>query len=202
MDSPYRRGHRDVQDRFDSRRLADRIVEKTFQTELDDGDKALIERLPIFFLATADGSGEPSCTFRGGDPGFVRVLDPTTLFWPEYDGNGMFLTLGNMLENPQVHLLFVDFEMQTRLRVVGRAELIWDGVLIEASHGARAGVLVHVTRAFPNCKRYIPKMTVVERARHVPRPEVVTPAAGWKRQEWACDALPAGDPSLDPDRPE
>jgi len=202
MDDFYHSGQRELQDRFDSRRLADRIVEKTVQSVLDEEDKRLIERLPMFFLATVGPDGGPSCTFRGGDPGFVRVLDPRSLYWPEYDGNGMFLALGNIALEPRLHLLFVDFERQTRFRVAGRGELVYEGPLVEQSPGAKAVVLVHVDQAFPNCRRYIPKMAMVEPARHVPRLGAVTPAADWKRSAWACDVLPAGDPSADPDRPD
>lgn len=202
MDEAYHAGHRAVQDRFDSRRLADRLVEKTYQTELDAGDKLLIEGLAMFFLATSDSDGEPSCTFRGGDPGFVQVLDSTTLVWPEYNGNGMFLALGNIVDNPRVHLLFVDFDRQTRFRVAGSAELVFEGPLVDRFVGAKLAVLVHVRKAFPNCKRYIPKMNLVEPARHVPRAGEVTPVADWKRAEWACDALPADDPARDTSLPE
>ncbi|MBS1713571.1 MAG: pyridoxamine 5'-phosphate oxidase family protein [Armatimonadetes bacterium] len=202
MDDFYHPGQRELQDRFDSRRLADRIVEKTVQSVLDEEDKRLIERLPMFFLATVGPDGGPSCTFRGGDPGFVRVLDPSTLFWPEFDGNGMFLGLGNIVREPRVHLLFVDFQAQTRFRVEGRAEIVYEGPLVDACHGAKLGVVVRVGKAFPNCKRYIPKMEIVEPARHVPRPGALTPAADWKRRDWACDVLPSGDPALDPERPD
>ena len=63
----------------------------------------------MFFLATADEHGMPQCSYKGGDPGFVRVVDEHTLAFPSYDGNGMYLSLGNLLVNPQVGILFIDF---------------------------------------------------------------------------------------------
>lgn len=156
----------------------------------------------MFFLATADADGEPFCTYRGGDPGFVTVVDSKTLVWPEYDGNGMFLALGNMIVNPRVHLLFVDWESQKRFRVAGNASLIFEGPLVDRPAGAKLAVKVDITRAFPNCRRYIPKMEVVEEARHIPRSGTQTPVADWKRSDWACDALPKDDPARDASLPD
>jgi predicted pyridoxine 5'-phosphate oxidase superfamily flavin-nucleotide-binding protein len=198
MESPYHEGQRRIQERYDSVRLADRLAEKSYQTELDDSDVALIARQRMFFLATSDSAGEPSCTFRGGDPGFVRVIDRTTLLFPEYDGNGQYLALGNMLVNPRVHLLFMDFDVQTRLRVAGRAELLFDDPLLQDFVGAKLLVRVAVEKAFPNCKRYIPKLALVEEARHVPRAGSATPVAEWKQTPLACDYLPADDPARVP----
>lgn len=119
----YHHGQREFQNHFDSVRLADRLVERTYQTELDAYDKKFIESQRFFFLATADEEAEPYCTFRGGEPGFVKLENSTTLIWPEYNGNGMFLALGNISVNPKVHILFLDFERQERFRVVGHAEV-------------------------------------------------------------------------------
>ena len=124
--SAYHSGSRQLQDRFDTRRLADRLEEVKLHDRFTAEDREFIERLDLFFLATADGAGRPTCSYKGGDPGFVRVLDETTLAFPSYDGNGMFLSLGNVLVNPAVGLLFIDFERQRRLRVEGTAELRLD----------------------------------------------------------------------------
>ena len=202
MDRVYHDGQRQLQEMFDSVRLADRLVEKTLQGELDDIDTAFIGKQHMFFLATADADGVPSCTYRGGDPGFVRVIDSRTLAWPEYNGNGMFLGLGNILANPKVHLLFIDFDLQKRFRVAGTARLCFEDPLRDEFVEANLVVRVSVDQAFPNCKRYIPKMAVIEEARHIPRRGVRTPVADWKRSEWACDALPANDPARDPSREE
>src|SRR5450432_309659 len=117
MASIYHRGSRTLQKQFDTERLADRIEERLVRDHVTDDDRAFIGRLPMFFLATADEHGQPQCSYKGGAPGFVRVLDQHTLAFPSYDGNGMYLSLGNVSQNPQVGLLFIDFEAQRRLRV-------------------------------------------------------------------------------------
>lgn len=198
----YNDEQKQIQEKFDSVRMATRLIEKTYQEELDGSDISLITSQRMFFLATADREGEPYCTFRGGDPGFVKVIDSTTLAWPEYDGNGMFLAVGNIAANPKVHLLFIDWENQRRIRVAGDAALVFDGPLVSEWHKAKLAVVVKVTRAFPNCKRYIPKMAVVEESRHVPRQGTATPVADWKREDWVCDALPQDDPARDPSAPQ
>ena len=106
----YHGGSRELQDRFDTRRLADRIDERIVHDRIDDDDRAFIEARDMFFLATADEHGQPQCSYKGGDPGFVRVLDEQTIAFPIYNGNGMFLSAGNLLVNAQVGLLFIDFE--------------------------------------------------------------------------------------------
>lgn len=180
----YHEGSRALQDRFDTRRLADRIEERLVHDAITPDDRAFIEARDMFFLATADAEGRPQCSYKGGDPGFVRVLDERTLTFPSYDGNGMFLSLGNVGVNPHVGMLFVDFtsERPSRLRVNGRAEL-----------DADAGVVVRVDEVFPNCPRYIHRMALVERSRFVPRGDCAPPVPDWKRAGWARDVLPAGD---------
>src|SRR6266851_9221809 len=114
----YHAGNRQLQDQFDTRRLADRIDERVVHASISSNDRAFIERADMFFLATADEQGRPQCSYKGGDPGFVRVLDERTVAWPSYDGNGMYLSAGNVLRNPHVGMLFVDFtaERPSRLR--------------------------------------------------------------------------------------
>ncbi len=191
----YHQGNRRLQKLFDSERLADRIEEKLVQTELDEIDKALIERQFMFFIATVDGDGQPSCSFKGGAPGFVRVLNPTTIAFPDYNGNGMYLTLGNIDVHASVGLLFIDFEKQTRLRVNGEATIDLNDPLMPEFSGARLMVRVRVGEAFPNCPRYIPKMKVEEPSRFIPKPNEQAPIPEWKQSDWACDVLPADDPA-------
>src|ERR687886_706109 len=119
----YHDGNRRLQDAFDTRRLADRIDERLVRATFDGDDRAFIEARDMFFLATADAEGRPQCSYKGGDPGFVRVLDERTLAFPNYDGNGMYLSTGNTLVNPHVGLLFVDFENRKRMRVNGVASI-------------------------------------------------------------------------------
>src|SRR4051812_18931320 len=185
MASVYHDGSRRLQDAFDTRRLADRLDEKFVQRGfIDADDRALIERLDMFFLATVDAEGRPQCSYKGGEPGFGGVLDPRTLAFPSYDGNGLFLSLGNVLVNPSVGLLFVDFlaDRPTRLRVNGDASLHEDDPLLRDYPEAQLIVRVAARQAFPNCPRYVHRLAVVERSRFVPREGCATPVPDWKRR--------------------
>lgn len=191
MSALYHSGSRLLQDRFDTRRLADRLEEVKVHARFTPEDREFIERLDLFFLATADEVGRPTCSYKGGDPGFVRVLDETTLAFPSYDGNGMFLSLGNVLVNPSVGLLFLDFERQRRLRIEGTAELRLEDELRSAWPGAQGVVRVTPERIYPNCPRYIHHYTLVEPSPFVPHEGEVAPVPAWKRSDWARDVLPA-----------
>ena len=119
----YSSASRKLQDRFDTRRLADRIEERIVHDRIDDGDRAFIEARDLLFIATIDEDGQPQCSYKGGEPGFVRVLDDTTIAFPMYDGNGMYLTAGNLLATKNVGLLFIDFEGRKRMRLNGTASV-------------------------------------------------------------------------------
>lgn len=188
MSKIYHEGHRELQQKFDSVRLADRLEKVTYHTKMTDDDRKFIEQRDMFFLATADGEGRPNCSYKGGDPGFVRVLDPTTLVFPNYDGNGMFLSTGNLKMNAHVGMLFIDFEAGKRLRVNGSAMLmpVEECPFLEAQFLIK----VNVREVFPNCPRYIHKYQLVERSKYVPRPSVETPTPAWKTFDWAKDVLP------------
>jgi predicted pyridoxine 5'-phosphate oxidase superfamily flavin-nucleotide-binding protein len=191
----YHDGSRALQDRFDTRRLADRIAQQLVTARIGDEDKAFIESLDMFFLATADADNQPSCSYKGGAPGFVRVVDPCTLAFPSYDGNGMFLSLGNATRNSRVGMLFIDFQRPRRLRVSGEASLHLADPLLSDYPEAQLIVRVAVTHVFPNCPRYIHKLALVERSGFVPHPGCATPVPGWKRSDWAKDVLPENDPA-------
>ena len=186
---------RALQDRFDTRRLADRLVEVKVHDHLTPDDRAFIERMDMLFLATVDAEGQPTCSYKGGDPGFVTVVDERTLAFPSYDGNGMYLSLGNVASSGAVGILFIDFERQRRLRVEGTARLVERDPLLERYPEAQLLVRVGVTRVYPNCPRYIHQYRLVERSSFVPRASGRTPVPGWKRSEWAADVLPADDPA-------
>ena len=186
---------RALQDRFDTRRIADRIDELLVHDTVDEHAAAFIEARDMFFLATADADGVPTCSYKGGDPGFVRVVDERTLAFPSYDGNGMFLSLGNVAANPEIGMLFIDLVEGNRLRVQGRASLHLDDPLLAEYDGAQLVVRVHVTQVFPNCPRYIHRYQLVRRSSFVPRRGQRTPVPDWKRSDWACDYLPDGDPA-------
>jgi hypothetical protein len=196
----YHAGNRQLQDRFDTRRLADRIEERIVRETIDDDDRAFIEARDMFFLATADEQGRPQCSYKGGDPGFVRVVDERTLAFPCYDGNGMYLSFGNALLNPNVGLLFIDFEGRKRLRLNGVASVDENDPLRADWPEAQFVVRVRATEVFPNCPRYIHEYRLVQRSRFVPKAECETPVPAWKTREWSNDVLPEGDPAGDPSR--
>jgi hypothetical protein len=189
----YNDGSRELQDRFDSRRLADRIESRLVREHLTDEDKAFVESLDMFFLATADDSGQPSCSYKGGDPGFVQVVSSTELAFPSYDGNGMFVSMGNVLKNPRVGLLFMSFENPKRLRVQGSARVELDDPLLDTYHEAQFVLRVGVEKVFPNCPRYVHDYQRRERSRYVPRAGCETPEPNWKKSDWASDVLPERD---------
>jgi predicted pyridoxine 5'-phosphate oxidase superfamily flavin-nucleotide-binding protein len=191
----YHDGNRHYQDRFDTRRLANRIDERIVHDHIDADDRAFIERCDMVFVATADAAGHPQCSYKGGEPGFVRVLDEHTIAFPNYDGNGMFLTAGNALVNPHVGLLFISFEERKRVRLNGVAEHVDDDPLLAEFPEAQFLWRVTTNEVFPNCPRYIHHYRLVERSRFVPRTGCETPVPDWKRREWARDVLPADDPA-------
>jgi uncharacterized protein len=179
-----------LQDRFDSRRIADRLEQVTLHDWFTDDDRDFVEQCAMFFLATADAEGQPDVSYKGGVPGFVRIVDDRTLAFPDYDGNGMFKSLGNILANPKVGLLFVDFEHPNRMRVSGTASISDNDPLLSEFLGAQMIVRVRARRIFPNCPRYIHRMQVVEHSVYAPRPEHKPPEPDWKRMDVFRDALP------------
>ena len=198
MSDMYHAGSRELQDRYDTRRLADRLAAVKVHDRFTADDRAFVERLDMFFLATADAAGQPTCSYKGGDPGFVRVIDDRTLAFPNYDGNGMYLSMGNLSTNPAVGLLFIDFELQRRMRVDGTAEIVPGDELLARYPEAQFVVRVTALRIYPNCPRYIHHYQLVERSAFVPRAQQATPIPAWKQSDWASDVLPAGDPARGP----
>jgi hypothetical protein len=196
----YNEASRKLQDRFDTRRLADRIEERIVRDEIDADDRAFIEARDMFFIATTDEDGKPQCSYKGGDPGFVRVLDEHTIAFPAYDGNGMYLTTGNLLATGNVGLLFIDFEGRKRLRLNGVASVDDADPLLREYPEAQLMVRVRATEVFPNCPRYIHEYKLVKHSRFVPKTDCETPVPKWKQSDWAHDVLPDNDPAQDPSR--
>ncbi len=186
----YHQGSRSIQDRFDSRRIADRLEQVTVHAELSEWDAAFITNAPMFFLATADADGWPDCSYKGGLPGFVSVLDSRTLAFPSYDGNGMFRSLGNIDVSPKVGMLFIDFEHASRMRINGTATVLFDGDLLSNFDGAQAVVRVDIQRIFPNCPRYVHRMQLLDYSIYAPAPGHVPPEPDWKQSADFRDALP------------
>ena len=192
-DPMYHEGMRRLQDARETRRIADRLEQVTVHTAFTTADRAFIERCPMFFVATADAEGRPDCSYKGGLPGFVRILDERTLAFPDYDGNGMYRSWGNVLVNPHVGLLFLDFEHPRRIRVNGTARVNSDDPLRSEHPGSVFIVRVTAEKIFPNCPRYIHKMELVEYSVYAPRPDHTPPVPAWKTSPEFRDALPARD---------
>ena len=195
MSDFYTSSQRQLQDEFETRRLADLLLEAIITPELSPQQTEFIHGRNMFFLSTVDEDGFPSCSYKGGLPGFVRVLDPQTLAFPSYDGNGMFKSLGNISLNPAVGLLFIDFEQPRRLRVVGAASIDEYDPLIDDIEGAQLVVRVRAERIFPNCPRYIHRMQRLELSPYAPCDGKLPPVPKWKRFPEFRDVLPAGDPA-------
>jgi len=189
-DGFYNEGHRALQDRFGSRALADRLTQVTVKDAIEPWQRAVIERAPFLWLATADAEGWPDVSYKGGRPGFVRVAeDGRSLAFPSYDGNGMYRSLGNIAVNPQVGLLFMEFERPKRVRLKGLATLVDDPEVVGAWEGAELVVRVEVDRSFPNCPRYIHREGD-EPSAYAPGEGHVPPVPEWKRSDDFAPYLP------------
>ncbi|HEY5831178.1 MAG: pyridoxamine 5'-phosphate oxidase family protein [Hyphomicrobiaceae bacterium] len=177
----FHEGNRRLQDQFGSRRIADRLEQKLARTAFTADDKTFIESAIYFFLASADDNGQPDCSFKGGPAGFVRVTGPNELAFPDYDGNGMFKSLGNLLVNANVGLLFIDMhEKPRRLRVNGEASVVREDPLLAETVGAQLIVRVKARAIFPNCPRYIPKLALAEASQYVPQAGKAPVEPAWK----------------------
>jgi uncharacterized protein len=187
----YHAGNREIQSRFGSTALADRLMDKTHRVAFTDTDREFIESCAFFFLATADENGRPDCSFKGGAPGFVRVPQPDLLVFPDYDGNGMFKSLGNIGVNPNVGLLFIAMsDKPKRLRINGAAQLCFDDPLLANSPGGQLMVRVTPRHIFPNCPRYIPQMQLVAPSVHVPAAGCSPIEPAWKSFADFKDVVP------------
>ena len=193
MDAFFTDAQRTLQQANDSVDLANRLLEVTVATELAEAQAQFVASQSMFFLATVDEFGFPSCSYKGGHRGVVRVLNPSTLIFPNFDGNGMFMSLGNIKDRQKVGLLFIDFEKPQRLRVRGDAEVIESGALVDSYPGAQQVVRVTVTNVWVNCPRYIPKMTLEAASPAIPNADGDFPLALWKRIDFLQDVLTDDD---------
>ena len=185
--------HRALQDRFEARKLADLVEQVAVHAEIDDEARAFIESRDMFYLATVDARGFPSCSYKGGDPGFIRVVDNRTLAFPSYDGNGMFYSMGNIAGQAKIGMLFIDFETPHRLRLHGTASVSADDPLLMEYVEADLIVRVHVEELFPNCPRYVHRYRKDTASKYVPRATCETPLVSWKRIDLVQDALTPRD---------
>lgn len=188
----YHEGMRTLQDRYEGRDVADRLHEHRVQSEFQETDRALIESAPFFFLATASDE-TVDCSFKGGAPGFVKVTGANTLEWPDYDGNRMYRSLGNIAQNPLIGMLFFRFDGHlydghaARLRINGRAEIDDSPEAIKHLPGAKRLVRVRVEHVFPNCPRYIPTLEMTAVSEYAPRKDYIPPDPQWKSRPMVKD---------------
>lgn len=189
MSRLYGERHRALQDAFDTRRMADRIEAIAMKTEITEQERPFIETRDFFFLTSIDDRGRPTVSYKGGAPGFLKVLDPKTIAFPSYDGNGMHLSMGNIAGNPEVGLLLIDFERPFRIRIQGRATISADDPLKSVFKEAEFVVRVAVSELWMNCPRYIHRHTRVAPSRYVPAEGKDTPLCEWKRIDGIQDVL-------------
>ena len=190
----YGPGARTLQDAFDTRRLADRLTEVTVSERLDERTIGFIEAASYFYLATVDADGFPDVSYKGGRPGFVAVVDDRTVRFPSYDGNGMFRSLGNIVDTPKIGMLFIrQNERPARIRIHGTASVLTDDDATAAFVGADAVVEVTIGRAFVNCPRYVHDLTSGELSPFAPAPGHEPPRPEWKDTETFADVLPERD---------
>lgn len=193
MSNMYGAQHRALQDRFESRKLADLVDQVAVHAEIGDEDRAFIESRDMFYLATVDARGFPSCSYKGGDPGFIRVVDNRTIAFPSYDGNGMFYSMGNIAGQAKVGMLFIDFETPHRLRLHGTATVSGEDPLLMEYTEADLIVRVKVEEIFINCPRYVHRYRKDTASKYVPRAACETPLVSWKRIDLVQDALTPRD---------
>jgi predicted pyridoxine 5'-phosphate oxidase superfamily flavin-nucleotide-binding protein len=189
----YGKQHIALQEVFDTERLANAVKSNIVSTEIADEHKGFIESRDMFFLSSVDHRGYPTCSYKGGNPGFVKVLDSKSLAFPSYDGNGMFLSMGNITSNPKVGMLFIDFETPHRVRIHGTAIVDMHSSLISQFPGAEIIVTVSITEIFINCTRYIHKYQRLKPSHYVPQKNCKAPLAQWKRIDNLQNSLPERD---------
>ncbi|MHC4993448.1 MAG: pyridoxamine 5'-phosphate oxidase family protein [Planctomycetota bacterium] len=192
MSDFYTPVQRQLQDEFETRRLAAMTAHALVTEELTPEQTAFIQERDMFFLSTVDETGFPSCSYKGGAPGFVRVPASGLLVFPNYDGNGMFMSLGNIEARSKVGLLFVDFQTPRRLRLRGEARLLRGGPMLKSYPGANVAVEVSIERVWQNCPRYVHRLDPAERSPYLPAEDGTTKLAMWKRidvvQEVLCES--------------
>jgi uncharacterized protein len=190
----YTESQRELQASFDSARLAERIEQAIVTDEIvPELHQPFIESRDFFFLATVNARGEPTVSHKGGPVGVVTVVDTTTLAFPSYDGNGMFLSMGNIAETGKIGMLFIDFETPNRMRVQATATVTSDDPLMAKYPGAQLIVRAKVDKVFLNCARLVHRHQRMAASPYVPDQDGETPFPAWKRIDLVQDALPARD---------
>lgn len=193
MKKLYSKSHRKLQDQFDSRNMADRLNEVIVKKSFDEDAINFINAVDMFFLSTIDHNNRPTVSYKGGDPGFVKVIDETTLAFPSFDGNGMFMSMGNINQNNKIGMLFISFEKPHRLRVHGEATITEGDSLLKDYPEADLIVRVKLTDYWQNCPRYIHRYKKIDESKYVPKKNKKTPVAGWKKTDIVQDVLSKKD---------
>ena len=193
MKKLYSKSHRKLQDQFDSRKMADRLNDVIVKKSFDDDAINFINAVDMFFLSTIDHNNRPTVSYKGGDPGFVKVIDKTTLAFPSFDGNGMFMSMGNIKQNNKIGMLFISFEKPHRLRVHGEATITEGDSLLKNYPEADLIVRVKLTDYWQNCPRYIHRYKKIDGSKYVPKKNKKTPIAGWKKTDIVQDVLSKKD---------
>lgn len=193
MKKLYSESHRELQDKFDSRKMADRLNDVIVKKSFDEDAINFINAVDMFFLSTIDHNNRPTVSYKGGDPGFVKVIDETTLAFPSFDGNGMFMSMGNIKQNNKIGMLFISFEKPHRLRVHGEATITEGDSLLKNYPEADLIVRVKLTDYWQNCPRYIHRYKKIDGSKYVPRKDKKTPVAGWKKTDIVQDVLSKKD---------
>lgn len=190
----FHEGMRALQDRFDGRRTAEAIERHRKHYDFWDDERQRIESARCFFIASTFGE-YVDCNIKSGDPGFAKIVGPGVIEYPEYDGNSMYRTLGNIARNPNVGLLFVEFDGKSRrIRINGRATIHDDAERLARHFGAKVVVRIEC-EIYPNCPRYVPDLVTGAPSPYVPRPEAPDPPAPeWKQRDYIRGILPKDDP--------
>ncbi|AFK63792.1 pyridoxamine 5'-phosphate oxidase-like fmn-binding protein [Advenella kashmirensis WT001] len=196
MQELYGKQHRALQQDFDTVKLADAVNDNIVCTEIGEEHRGFIESREMFFLTTIDHRGYPTCSYKGGNPGFLKIIDSKTLAFPSFDGNGMFLSMGNISINNQVGMLLINFDIPHRIRIHGNASIHRDEESLKMFQGAEIVVFVDIVEMFVNCARYIHRYKRVASAKHVPQDNVPVALPHWKRIEGLQEALPARDKQI------
>lgn len=175
-DLPGSDGEHLLQAAYGTTARAERFYSDQVLDHLNPRMAEFVGRMEMAFVATSDASGECDCSLRAGPPGFIRVLDDRTVAYPEYRGNGVLASLGNISENANIGVLMVDFTTELiGLHVNGHAHIVEDADLravrpdlpvdVERGRTPERWVLIRVTEAYIHCRKHIPRLAPVERGR-------------------------------------
>lgn len=189
METLYFDEHIALQEEFGTRKLADMLDQQWAHRAMTADEQAFVSSRDFFFLATVDKEGRPTVSYKGGPVGVVKVIDDQTVAFPGFDGNGMFYSMGNIVGQAHVGLLFIDFETPHRYRLQGQATFERDSPLLSEWHEAKYVVKIAIDRVWVNCPRYVHKHKRVEQSKYVPVCNKETPLALWKRTEFVQDVI-------------